>query len=81
MLLIILDEYLPAIYRQMVEMYYQSPESNGRTEENAMRAMPWARLMALFKKAYKIEELARNAAYTASVFTTPPPPFAARVFY
>ena len=71
MLLILLDEYLPALYCQMLTMYYQSPESNGQTEENAMRAMPWARLMVLFKKACMIEELARTAAYTASAFTTP----------
>ena len=47
----------------MVEIYYQSPESNGQTEENAMRAMPWAELMEHFKKSYKIEEVKRNAAY------------------
>ena len=40
MLLMILDQYLHSLYGQMLTMYYQSPESNGRTDENAMRAMP-----------------------------------------
>ena len=53
MLLILLDKYLPTTYRHMLSMYYQSPESNGQTEENAMRSMPWLGLMALFKKACK----------------------------
>ena len=73
LLLIILDKYQPAIYRQMVEIYYQSPESNGQTEENAMRAMPWAGLMALFKKACKIEDLKNTAAYTNAASATHTP--------
>ena len=78
MLLILLDSYLHTLYRHMLTMYYQSPESNGQTEENAMRSMPWPGLMALFKKACKIEDLTNTAAYTNAASALPTPP---RVFH
>ena len=59
----ILDQYLHTLYNRMLAMYYQSPESIGRTDENAMRAMPWAAMMTLFKKAYKIEDLEYTAKF------------------
>merc|ERR1712105_295996 len=68
LLLILLDTYLLKTYRHMLSMYYQSPESNGQTEENAMRSMAWTRLMALFKKACKIVNVSNTLAFTANAF-------------
>ena len=54
-------------------MFYQSSESTGRADENVMRAMPWAEMMTLFKKAHKIEELEHTAKFPNAAGTNANP--------
>ena len=74
----ILDEYLQSLYSRMLMMFYQSSESTGRADENVMRAMPWAEMMTLFKKALKIEELEHTAKFPNTAGTNANPPHTAQ---